>query len=139
MKVIITGISGAMARMLAEQLHQGGHEVLGIDRRPWPDCPRGIRTFKADIRDVNFFRRVSANGDGVDPHEAIFPAPIWSDGLVFIRHSPRWLFKPVPMITEGAESGNGGSIHCRYTVGRCTGCMAQVGSVWLPPMARLTQ
>lgn len=27
-----------------------GHTVLGIDRRPWPDAPRGVKVFREDIR-----------------------------------------------------------------------------------------
>lgn len=50
MKVLITGISSAFSRMVALDLMDKNHEVLGIDRRPWPDAPRGIKVFKADIR-----------------------------------------------------------------------------------------
>ena len=50
MKVLITGISGAMARLVATQLATLGNEVMGIDRRPWPDAPPGIRVFKVDVR-----------------------------------------------------------------------------------------
>ena len=50
MKVALTGISGALARLVAAQLVDRGHEVLGIDRRPWPDAPSGIVMFDADIR-----------------------------------------------------------------------------------------
>jgi len=49
-KVLITGIAGAMARMLARKLADRGHEVLGIDRRPWPDPPKGVEVIDADIR-----------------------------------------------------------------------------------------
>jgi UDP-glucose 4-epimerase len=49
-KVLITGVTGVMARMVAERLVAGGHKVIGIDRRPWPDSPRGIQMFQADIR-----------------------------------------------------------------------------------------
>ncbi len=50
MKVLITGISGALARMVAHELCTRGHQVVGIDRRPWPDPPRGIEVYRADIR-----------------------------------------------------------------------------------------
>jgi len=50
MKVAITGITGALARMVASRLVAHGHEVLGVDRRPWPDAPRGVTMFRADIR-----------------------------------------------------------------------------------------
>jgi len=50
MKVVVTGISGAMARLVANRLLERGHQVLGIDRRPWPDAPEGIEMFRADVR-----------------------------------------------------------------------------------------
>lgn len=50
MKILITGISGALARMLARRLAADGHTVLGIDRRPWPDAPDGVELFRVDIR-----------------------------------------------------------------------------------------
>ena len=50
MKVVLTGISGALARQVTHQLLAGGHEVIGIDRRPWPDPPQGVRVFRVDVR-----------------------------------------------------------------------------------------
>lgn len=50
MKILITGISGAMARQLARHLLGQGHTVLGIDRRPWPDAPEGITVHRVDVR-----------------------------------------------------------------------------------------
>jgi UDP-glucose 4-epimerase len=50
MKVLITGIAGALARLLGERLVARGHEVIGLDRRPWPDPPRGMKIVAADVR-----------------------------------------------------------------------------------------
>ena len=50
MKVLITGIAGALGRRVATQLLAAGHEVIGIDRRPWYHPPEGIRVFQHDIR-----------------------------------------------------------------------------------------
>jgi UDP-glucose 4-epimerase len=50
MKVLITGISGALARKVAVRLATAGHTVLGLDRRPWPDAPDNIEVFEADLR-----------------------------------------------------------------------------------------
>jgi UDP-glucose 4-epimerase len=50
MKVLITGISGALGRRVATTLQSRGHEVIGIDRRPWYHPPEGIRVFQHDIR-----------------------------------------------------------------------------------------
>ncbi len=50
MKILITGISGALGRMVAARALENGHTVLGIDRRPWPDPPRKVEVFRQDIR-----------------------------------------------------------------------------------------
>ncbi len=50
MRILITGISGGIGRRLAERLLREGHEVCGIDRRPWPDAPQEIEVFRADVR-----------------------------------------------------------------------------------------
>lgn len=50
MKVLITGISGTLGRSLARLLESRGHEVVGLDRRPWPDAPKNIQVFHADTR-----------------------------------------------------------------------------------------
>ena len=50
MKVLITGISGALARQVAHELLARGHHVWGIDHRPWPDAPEAIEVTRADIR-----------------------------------------------------------------------------------------
>jgi UDP-glucose 4-epimerase len=50
MKVLIPGITGRLARIVAVKLVEAGHEVLGIDRRPWIDAPPAIQVFQIDIR-----------------------------------------------------------------------------------------
>ena len=50
MKVLITGISGAHARLLTHLLLKNGHEVVGIDRRPWPKAPRTVPVYQTDVR-----------------------------------------------------------------------------------------
>jgi UDP-glucose 4-epimerase len=50
MKVLIPGIAGQLARIVATKLHAAGHEVLGIDRRPWHDAPKDVEIFQIDIR-----------------------------------------------------------------------------------------
>jgi UDP-glucose 4-epimerase len=64
MKVLIPGISGAMARKLASRLLTLGHEVAGIDARPWANPPAGIEHHKVDIRKraaEEVFRRFRPN------------------------------------------------------------------------------
>lgn len=50
MKVLITGVSGKLGRLVASRLADGGHEVIGIDRRPYWDPPRGVSVEQVDIR-----------------------------------------------------------------------------------------
>jgi UDP-glucose 4-epimerase len=49
-KVLIPGITGRLARSVAMKLADSGHQVMGIDRRPWIDAPRGIEVVQVDIR-----------------------------------------------------------------------------------------
>ncbi|MGB1275574.1 MAG: NAD-dependent epimerase/dehydratase family protein [Nannocystaceae bacterium] len=49
-RVLITGISGAHAQLIATRLFDRGHTVFGIDRRPCPTLPKGIHVYQADIR-----------------------------------------------------------------------------------------
>jgi UDP-glucose 4-epimerase len=50
MRVLIPGISGQLGRLVASRLVTEGHEVIGIDRRPWPDAPAGIEMHNVDLR-----------------------------------------------------------------------------------------
>lgn len=50
MKVLITGITGKVGRLVAEELLAAGHVVAGIDRRPWPEAPAGVVVHEVDIR-----------------------------------------------------------------------------------------
>ncbi|MDP1922604.1 MAG: SDR family oxidoreductase [Myxococcales bacterium] len=50
MKVLIAGVSSALARQVAMLMKSRGHEVLGMDRRPWRDAPEGIEVFETDLR-----------------------------------------------------------------------------------------
>jgi UDP-glucose 4-epimerase len=47
-RVVIVGVSSAIARLLVEQLQGLGHEVIGIDRRGWEKAP--IVVHAVDIR-----------------------------------------------------------------------------------------
>jgi UDP-glucose 4-epimerase len=50
MRVLIPGISGVLGHMVAHRLLAEGHEVIGIDKRPWPDAPPGVEMHHVDIR-----------------------------------------------------------------------------------------
>lgn len=50
MKILIPGMAGHIGRRVALQLHELGHQVVGIDARPWADRPRGIPLYAHDLR-----------------------------------------------------------------------------------------
>lgn len=61
MRVLVPGISGRLGKMLAQRLVEKGHDVIGIDRRPFPDAPAGVEVHELDIRKrgaEEVFRRV---------------------------------------------------------------------------------
>jgi UDP-glucose 4-epimerase len=50
MRVLVVGTGSALARLVAVALRDAGHEVAGLDRRPWRDAPAGIDVHQTDIR-----------------------------------------------------------------------------------------
>jgi UDP-glucose 4-epimerase len=50
MRVLVTGISSTIGRLVAERLLARDHEVVGIDRRPWYARPDGIALHEVDVR-----------------------------------------------------------------------------------------
>jgi UDP-glucose 4-epimerase len=60
-KVLVAGLGGRLGKMLAERLVLSGHDVIGIDRRPFRDALAGIELHEVDIRKraaEEVFRRV---------------------------------------------------------------------------------
>ncbi len=59
--ILITGISGSLARLAALELVRSGHEVIGADYRGKPrDFPRGVKFYKANYNKTRIgdvFRR----------------------------------------------------------------------------------
>ena len=49
-RVLIPGVSSAIGRLVAQRLVGAGHEVIGIDRRPWRAAPTGVEMHQLDIR-----------------------------------------------------------------------------------------
>lgn len=49
MTVIVTGICGNLGKLVARRLHRE-HEVVGLDRRPFPAKPKDIELVQIDIR-----------------------------------------------------------------------------------------
>ena len=48
-KVVITGICGALGKLLALHLHKD-FDVIGVDRRPFYDRPKDINHLRLDLR-----------------------------------------------------------------------------------------
>ena len=66
MRILIPGISGGIARQVARALLAAGHEVIGVDARPWPDAPHEIELHNVDIR-----KRAAEDAErSVQRHEA---------------------------------------------------------------------
>jgi UDP-glucose 4-epimerase len=64
MKVLVPGIAGRLGKVLATKLIDLGHDVIGIDRRPFRDAPAGVEMHELDIRKraaEDVFRRVRPN------------------------------------------------------------------------------
>lgn len=50
MKVLVVGVGGSLARLVALKLREKGHAVIGLDRRPWWDAPKDMQVHEVDIR-----------------------------------------------------------------------------------------
>ncbi|MDP3277709.1 MAG: SDR family oxidoreductase [Deltaproteobacteria bacterium] len=50
MKIVIPGAAGAIGRALCKRLIARGDQVIGIDRRPWPDAPKELELHALDVR-----------------------------------------------------------------------------------------
>jgi UDP-glucose 4-epimerase len=49
-RVLVPGCSGLLARQVVHKLVARGHQVTGIDARPWPDAPKDVEVHTVDIR-----------------------------------------------------------------------------------------
>jgi UDP-glucose 4-epimerase len=61
MRVLVPGLSGRLGKLLAERLLELGHDVIGIDRRPFREKPQGVEMHEIDIRKraaEDVFRRI---------------------------------------------------------------------------------
>lgn len=65
--VIVTGAAGYIGGQCALQLHDAGHQVIGIDRRPLPKHLQGVMEFvQADFdSDTSFRKIIAARPDAV--------------------------------------------------------------------------
>lgn len=50
MKVLVTGITGSLGKLVTSDLLRAGYSVCGIDRRTWDDAPLGVRIYHVDLR-----------------------------------------------------------------------------------------
>ena len=51
--VVVTGICGRLGKSVARELHRT-HNVIGVDRRPFPDRPKDIEHAQIDLRRKKF-------------------------------------------------------------------------------------
>lgn len=72
-KVLITGISGGQARVVARALIKQ-NDVCGVDPVPWPGAPRGVKVYPVDLRKRPFEDVVSSERPDAIVH------------LGFVRH-----------------------------------------------------
>jgi UDP-glucose 4-epimerase len=49
MRILVTGISSNLGRLVARLATARGFDVVGLDRRPWPDAPREIEMHAVDL------------------------------------------------------------------------------------------
>jgi UDP-glucose 4-epimerase len=49
MRLLVTGISSNLGRLVARLALAAHHDVIGVDRRPWPDAPREIEMHAVDL------------------------------------------------------------------------------------------
>jgi UDP-glucose 4-epimerase len=49
MRLLVTGISSNLGRLVARLATARGFDVVGLDRRPWPDAPREIEMHAVDL------------------------------------------------------------------------------------------
>ena len=50
MKILIAGVAGGIAQKLALELVARGHQVAGIDVRPWASAPSSVEVHRVDLR-----------------------------------------------------------------------------------------
>jgi UDP-glucose 4-epimerase len=50
MRALVLGAAGMLARKVVTELVARGHEVQGIDARPWPEAPPGVTMHALDVR-----------------------------------------------------------------------------------------
>ena len=75
MRALVTGGGGFLGSGIATALHKKNHEVFVVGRHHYSHLPKPIKSFKGDIRDFDFLRKVFAGVDTVF-HTAALPG-IW--------------------------------------------------------------
>lgn len=63
--ILLTGATGVLGTVLARRLARQGHTVTGLDLRPWPEAPAGVRHLTGDIRDRKLLDSLMKGQDAV--------------------------------------------------------------------------
>jgi UDP-glucose 4-epimerase len=71
MIVLVTGAAGPRGRQLVDALLAHGHEVVAVDREPWPNPPREVSFHDLDIRKRGFEELMRHRGVDAIVHLAV--------------------------------------------------------------------
>ena len=56
-RVLVTGAAGSLGRLLCRKLHRH-FDVIGVDRRPFPDRPKDVEHLRLDLRRKSSFQQL---------------------------------------------------------------------------------
>ena len=65
MNILVTGGGGFLGRHIAVRLHDSGHAVTVLGRRPYPNLPETLNQIQADLRDAPAAHQACAGQDTV--------------------------------------------------------------------------
>lgn len=85
MKVLVTGISGSLGKLVTGELLRSGYSVCGIDGRPWDDVPSNVRVYKFDLSGAGVHDVFRGERPGAVVHLAS-TSPFASTGSARRRH-----------------------------------------------------
>jgi len=73
-KALVTGAGGALAQLLCRKLHRT-HDVIGVDKRPFPDRPKDVEHHRLDLRRKSAMRLLKKKRPDVIIHLGVMHNP----------------------------------------------------------------
>ena len=73
-RALVTGAGGALAQLLCRKLHRT-HEVIGVDKRPFPDRPKDVEHHRLDLRRKSAMRLLKKKKPDVIIHLGVMHNP----------------------------------------------------------------